>query len=768
MQPIQGLNMGQKKYSKQLKSYTGELNIEIQRSIQDIKTLLNKQRLDILEWDKNSVAISVALSVQLPPRGNYQDIDIREKEPVLIVFNKSSYPYKAPRAYSDRLDFPKKKLAHLYVSKDGKPAPFCLTRGNIDEWFAEKEIRDYIFQIKSWLCDAASGELTTDSNQYEPLRLEGYSGTCIYKYKEIADYINNKHEILDANFVLCLFYETQPSTNNSAPSFKFLGLVETGDDISKIIEKNKQILSEEKDVLKWYYGIICWDKNLSVQNEYLVDLPSNYGELCQFAAALNIEMMPALDAYFRYNISNERKNVPLLIAIKRPKNIIGYNSDIEFVNFTIYVSQEEINNKIPNTDSLVVFQNHIEPLSVDKAKEVSGNKNDLGKLLVAGCGALGSKVIMHLIRGGHTNMILFDNDVFSAHNLARHSLFPQQIGKNKAIAIKDVAEEFYKFDDLKKLLPVPMNAELLMEPFLRDANWFFDFTASKSFLNHQIKNIKDTSANICKATMLNNGKLGALFVEGKNRNPRLDDLFVLTNDLYKKYPFISQYLQDEYDRSKQESTIINVGVSCNSETTILSDEIVSIHSAAFYGVIKNEYERKNFKDNGYVFINRIDTEKGFKIESFSFIIPPLIAITLHNGWEIRMKPEIAIKMKSEMGIAMPYETGGVFIGTINKKNRTIHVTDMIPAPSDSASNEVAFYRGVNGLPKEIDEIKRQSGQVFGYIGEWHSHPFGPNGLSQQDMKEVNKHLKEFRSLSNPIPLFITLVTPDGLIPFVFE
>jgi hypothetical protein len=760
--------MDQNNYSKQLKSYTGDLSIEIQRSIKDIKTLLNKRRLDILEWGENSVAISVVLNIQLPPRGNYQDIDIREKEPVLIVFNKSSYPYKAPRAYSNRLDFPKQKLAHLYVSKDGKPAPFCLTRGNLDEWFAEKEIRDYILQVKSWLCDAASDELATDSNQYEPLRLEGYSGTCIYKYKELANYINDKHRILDVNFVLCLFYETQPSTNNSASSFKFLGLVETGDDIPKIIKKNKQILSEAKDILKWHYGIMCWDKKNSVQNEYLVDLPSNYGELCQFATTLNIEIMPALEAYFRYSLSNKRKEIPLLIAIKRPKNIIGYNSDIEFINFTIFVSQEDINNKIPNTGSLVFFQKHIEPLSVDKAKEVSGNKNDLGKLVIAGCGALGSKVIMHLIRGGHTNMILFDNDDFSAHNLARHSLFPQQVGKNKAIAIKDVAEEFYKFDDLKNLVPVPMNAELLIEPLLKDANWFFDFTASKSFLNHNIKNIKDTSANICKATMLDNGKLGVLFVEGKSRNPRLDDLFVLNNDLYKQYPFISQYLQDEYDRSKQESTIINVGVGCNSETTILSDEIVSIHSAAFYGVIKNEYERKNFKDNGYIFINRIDTENGFKIESSAFVIPPLITMTLHNGWEVRMKPEIAIKMKSEMGIAMPYETGGIFIGTINKKNKTIHVIDMIPAPSDSESNEVTFYRGINNLPEEIDNIKRLSGQVFGYIGEWHSHPFGPNVLSLKDMKEVNKHLKEFKSLSNPMPLFIMLVTPDGLIPFIFE
>ncbi len=81
--------MGQNNYSKQLKLYTGELSVETQRSIQDIKALLNKRKLDILEWDKDSIAISVVLNIQLPPRGNYQNIDIREKEPVLIVFNNS-------------------------------------------------------------------------------------------------------------------------------------------------------------------------------------------------------------------------------------------------------------------------------------------------------------------------------------------------------------------------------------------------------------------------------------------------------------------------------------------------------------------------------------------------------------------------------------------------------------------------------------------------------------------------------------------------------
>lgn len=754
--------MARNRYSKKLKAYSGELPIKIQYSIQDIKTMLNKRKLDILEWDKNSIAISVVLNVQLPPRGNYQDIDIREKEPVLIVFNKSSYPDKAPRAYSDRLDFPKKNLAHLYVSKEGKPVPFCLTRGNLDEWFAEKEIRDYVLQIRSWLCDAASGELASDSDQYEPLRLEGYYGSYIYKYKELADYVNNQCN--KKKYAVGLFYEVQGFNKDIPISLKLLGIIEDSNDLSSILKKYQEY-KDTNNIKKIMLGLVCWEEALSVKSDYVVNLPSNYQELIEFCSILDIDIDLIVKAFL--SIKPEKGYIPIIVAIKRPKNIIGYNSDIEFVNFIFFISQDEIQNKEPKADSIVIFQEHIEPLSISKALEVSGSENNLGKLVIAGCGALGSKVIMHLMRSGHTNMVLFDNDELSAHNLVRHSLFPQQVGKNKAVAIKDIAEEFYKFDDLNNLIPISLNAELLIPPFLADANWFLDFTASKSFFNHQIKNINETSVNICKATILDNGNLGVLLIEGKNRSPRLDDLLVLFYDLYKQYPFIGKYLQNEYDRSRQESTIINVGVGCNSETTILSDEIVSIHSAAFYSVIKNEYERKSFKDNGYIFINRISADYGFKIESSAFVVPPIIAVA-YNGWEIRMKPEIAIKMKSEMGIAMPYETGGVFIGTINKKNRTIHVTDMIAAPSDSESNEITFCRGINNLPEDIDKIKRMSGQVFGYIGEWHSHPFGPNGLSPQDMREVNKHLKEFRSLTNPIPLFMMLVTPSGLIPFVFE
>jgi len=74
-------------------------------------------------------------------------------------------------------------------------------------------------------------------------------------------------------------------------------------------------------------------------------------------------------------------------------------------------------------------------------------------------------------------------------------------------------------------------------------------------------------------------------------------------------------------------------------------------------------------------------------------------------------------MKREMGLAMPSETGGVFAGRVNFKTKTIHVTELIKAPSDSKGNAACFFRGVEGLPAKIAEIsvetvKRSDGATF--------------------------------------------------------
>jgi integrative and conjugative element protein (TIGR02256 family) len=114
----------------------------------------------------------------------------------------------------------------------------------------------------------------------------------------------------------------------------------------------------------------------------------------------------------------------------------------------------------------------------------------------------------------------------------------------------------------------------------------------------------------------------------------------------------------------------------------------------------------------------------------------------------------------------PKETGGVLIGIANYKTKTIHVFDIVVEPQGSHGTYCEFVRGNKGMPAEIDEIKRKTGEVIGYIGEWHTHPMNLKGLSTKDEKTID----ELRVLNRtvPIPTCALIVTPDELLVYVYE
>lgn len=164
-------------FSDTLPLYSQQItNPDLLVSLEQLKKCLHIGDLEIREWTEEKIAIPIWINVTLPPLGNADNLDIRSREPVLLVFDPKNYPYTAPIAYSNRFDFPKNRLGHLYVAAKGKPPAFCLVRGNLDEWYADKMVKDVIIRIENWFRDAATGQLNEDGAQFEPLRLEGYVG----------------------------------------------------------------------------------------------------------------------------------------------------------------------------------------------------------------------------------------------------------------------------------------------------------------------------------------------------------------------------------------------------------------------------------------------------------------------------------------------------------------------------------------------------------------------------------------------------------------
>lgn len=763
--------MAKKLFSDSLTEFTGEIpNTTLSESITQLGKLLGKKKLKFFQWDEERIALSIKVPVDLPPLGNYDNIDIRAIEPVLLVVDLKDYPAIPPIVFPDRLDFPKNSLAHLYVAKKDKPPAICLVRGGLADWYSNKQLKDLYVRIGNWMRDAASGELAEDGDQFDPIRLEGYVGTMIYDYDQLAGVVNGKKSFIDnTNFAVALFERTILEKRFTFKLTKIViaeTLAESVDELKKEWEKSDTATSKKN----YHFGYILWSETENTYNQYSVNFPDDWNSFKDFCSQYGISTAH-LEKQIAENDLNVFVMIPVIVAIRRPKKIIGFSADIEFINFTIRVNTADVANGAIINNVPVSFYTHGQPLSREKAKQISGSQVNLGRYsLIVGCGALGSKVVMHFARSGAANYLLVDPDEFSPHNLVRHALTGNAEGLNKAEALKKEINNFYPYEKIPLLLTSKSSGEGLLDPGVTNFfTWILDFTASNAFAQSLIKTQFDSEIRIAKAFITDFGSLGIVYFEGKGRNPRIDDLQIMLYAQYGKAAFISPWLQREADSSlKSNNLSITIGVGCNSETTVLSDDLVSLHASYISAVIKTESQNEQ-NDRGKIYVNEIRNEPFFSNSPHLLSIPPMDVFTAINdpSWQVRMKPGIIEIMKKEMGLAMPSETGGVFVGCANHKTKTVHVTDIIKAPADSKGNAVCFFRGIEGLPEAINGVNQSTGNQLGYIGEWHTHPFGPNGLSRTDASTIQKFKKDFIDLQTPLPVFLMIITPEQILTYVY-
>ena len=97
------------------------------------------------------------------------------------------------------------------------------------------------------------------------------------------------------------------------------------------------------------------------------------------------------------------------------------------------------------------------------------------------------------------------------------------------------------------------------------------------------------------------GHLGILNIEGANRNPRLDDLQAMLYAEYAHEPAVAAWLVREAAHAQEANPLVTVGVGCNSETTVLADEIISTHAAYFAEVLKHDVAITTRPTQGQIF-----------------------------------------------------------------------------------------------------------------------------------------------------------------------
>jgi hypothetical protein len=211
---------------------------------------------------------------------------------------------------------------------------------------------------------------------------------------------------------------------------------------------------------------------------------------------------------------------------------------------------------------------------------------------------------------------------------------------------------------------------------------------------------------------------------------------------------------------------IGIGISCSSDTMRLPDDIVSYHSSLFAiaaGSILN-----GATGTGRIQVNSLYSNGGVQghVVTVGIEAPVVLPSQGDSGWSVRVAATANADLRRFLSKHKICETGGLLVGMVHKKRRVIYVTRVLPPSRDSRGSPYAFRRGIKDYPEMLDKIHVRTGNLLGYVGEWHTHPRGRAALSEVDEEAVRQIKQTLGSVG--IPAHIMILSPNETNSFVFS
>nr|WP_199000946.1 ThiF family adenylyltransferase [Flavobacterium sp. ASV13] len=342
------------------------------------------------------------------------------------------------------------------------------------------------------------------------------------------------------------------------------------------------------------------------------------------------------------------------------------------------------------------------------------------RILIIGCGALGSSLAEILVRGGCTNIILEDFDSVGSGNLCRSKYNLLDIHTSKIDSLKDYLLGISPYVNIVKM-PFKMSYYLDLENGLNQGvNYIFDCSTDTE-VTYILDKI-NFEGQIFSLSITNHAK-ELVCVNGKNITAR-------TNDFY-------NYLENE-------EPLFYEGTGCGYPTFQASyNDINSLLNPALAN-INLQIDKDNIFDNFIIRKEEVNGFYKFSIDRYNRYVEQLTKNCLY------ISEETLIKIKSELDKHYPNEFGGVFVGF--KENDLIIVKDIL-LPDKYENGKTVFIRHPGTLNERLQSIFEETSGKIIYLGEWHSHPDASPMPSQTDIKTM-KEIAENNEINNINPLLM--------------
>lgn len=353
------------------------------------------------------------------------------------------------------------------------------------------------------------------------------------------------------------------------------------------------------------------------------------------------------------------------------------------------------------------------------------------KVLLLGCGALGSWIGEAIARAGAATLHVVDNGIVKPGLLARQNFRLQDIGTNKAKALA---------------ARLKLIAKISCEAFPRDAHAFLteqperlaqygvvvDCTASGLFQMQFERDWSkfqgktppfisigiDARAERCLAVTLPANSTGGIWDAYLQLKRRLCEAVP-------KDPLIAAFYADAKEG------LIQPEPGCSDPTFVGSTADVSLLASAGLNLTARELGRMNVPC-GVAYSPKLDGSKGSGLHRV-----PLTHLTEVRVGRYRVRLDESVFTRATAFVqennklrSASEETGGHLWGLWDDAVEVIWVFDASGPPKDSKHDAARFVCGVRGTEKEHQKRMARTHGACGFVGMWHTHP---------DMRPVQSH-----------------------------
>lgn len=701
---------------------------------------------EVLSEDEVRVDLRVEMPLHLKADG-ISDTGVRTVEPITLRIPEG-YPWRSPNVRL-REDFPR-DFPHLHPGGADTPPRPCLIDGDQDEFFLQFGLVEYglfhlLEQTAVWLRKAAIGHLINPAQGWEPAMRRG-----------LADMITFDAEAVRATRIKTGGYLAwrgrfgrlgPPEANLIGGASAWVSSDGTKTPLSATDRSLFTVSTlrgggSRGDTV---IGIVWPDKPSSggtrVNAHYTPDDVATLDQLS--ARAESLGCLRGLDLFIgnlerRWQGLYLDEPIPIgvVLCVERPINLIGSDSPVELLPYVVEIRPFQGRKTLfaQGGDEPVAPALHYQALTAGLLRTLSGAP-ERPPLAILGCGSVGSKLAMHAARAGQAIAGVSDNGSFRPHNLARHALYPQHVGSQKAAALAEELAGFhlsptvYHGDIAQALRDDASRGEIIPAA----AGIVVNATASLAVREALAASIKGRDrARYVEAALFGRGRMGYLLIDGAGHNPDHNDLMAELYATPADQEAVS--LLADPDSGLAE---IQIGQGCGSLTMTVDDAQLSMMTAGLAKELGHAADHPG--PDGMIVIGICDADTPATRWSRQSVPPfETVQIDGSDGWQLRISQRVASRIRAEAAASLCAETGGLLIGVSSARLKTVTVVDLLEAPVDSTRSSTLFVLGTAGLHDAIEHRHRSSGGTLFDVGTWHSHlaDEGPSSLDRKTAAEL--------------------------------